>query len=147
MNWEYIAGFFDGEGNFQVNPVRSAGKMKSYQLLIRIYSTNKEILERINEFLDYKGHIYTKKASRDNPNRNLVYEFVVAKKENCLLFLQNIFPHLIVKKAQIDYLLTHFIFSRGDKNLSFDLDKFRSFHTRLNTSKFIKNHTITPLTE
>ena len=153
MNWEYIAGFFDGEGNLQMHPIRKDGKIRAYQLLTRIYSTNKEVIEKIKDFLGGKGHIYIKKASKNNPDRNIVYEFVIAKKEDSLFFLKNIIPYSVIKRDQINYLLTNFDFSvghisrRGHTNITFDLDKFRSFTTRKNTDKFIKTHTIKALTE
>jgi len=149
MNWEYLAGFFDGEGNLRAGLI----KKRFYQIMVRFYSTNKEVLEKIKEFLGDMGHIYTKKASRNNPNRNIVYEFVVTKKEGCLFFLKNIFPHSIIKKNQIKYLLENFDFLKGHKtrrghtNTYFDIDKFRSFNTRKNTDKFIKNHSIKAPTE
>lgn len=149
MNWEYIAGFFDGEGNLNIGFIKNK---LSYQLRIRFYSTDKDVLEKIKEFLRNKGYIYTKKASRNNPNRNLVYEFVILKKEDCLYFLKNISPYSVIKKEQINYLLENFDFLRGNRygghsNVNFDIDKFRSFNTRKGTNKFIKNYTIKSFTE
>jgi len=149
MNWDYLAGFFDGEGNLHTGFIKNK---QACQLRIRIYSTNQGVLEQIKEFLGDEGYIYTKKASRNDPNRNLVYEFVILKKEDCLLFLKNIYPYSIIKKEQITYLLENFDFSRGNRagghnNLHFDIDKFRSFNTRKNTNNSIKNHTIKSLTE
>jgi len=143
MNWEYLAGFFDGEGNLNIGFIKNL----AYQLRVRIYSTNKDVLEKINEFLGNKGHIYIKNASKNNPNRNLLYELAILKKEDCLFFLTNIYPFSIIKKEQIGYLLKNFDFLRGNKsgghnNINFDIDKFRSFNTRKNTGNFIKTHTI-----
>lgn len=147
MNWDYIAGFFDGEGNVHIHPIRGPKGPKAYHLLVRIYSTNKEVLGKIWEFLGNRGNIYIKKFTIDNIDRNLLYELTITKKEDCLFILRNIVDYCIIKKDQVDYLLKNFSFLRGNNNLSFDLDKFRSFNTRKNVNKFTKNYTITAHTE
>jgi len=42
MNWDYLAGFLDGEGSIIIKPPR-----------VRLYisNTNKEVLEKIRDFV------------------------------------------------------------------------------------------------
>lgn len=132
MNWDYIAGFFDGEGNIHLNTIRDKkeeNKLKGLEILCRIYNTNKEILEQIRVFLGF-GNIYKKKHD--------VFELVISKKEQTNFFLRNIQGKTILKKGQIDYVLANYSFDRNS-NLGFDVDKFRSFITRKNVEKFRKN--------
>ena len=130
MDWSYIAGFFDGEGNLHINFVKN----KSYlQLMCRIYSSDRLILEIIKAFIDGKGNIY-----RD---KNGVYELTISKKTDVLFFLNNIFSHLILKKDAVNYVLKNYNFERG-RNDDFDIQKFRSFVKRKNVNKFYKNHSL-----
>lgn len=133
IDYSYIAGFFDGEGNLNVSFL----KPKTYQLTIRIYSTNREILEKINDFVKI-GHIY-KKNRKEKRDLSICYEFVIFKKKDCLSFLKNIFPYSNIKKEQIMYLLNNFYFIKNNNNINFDLDKFRSFIKRKNVKR--KYHT------
>lgn len=135
MDYSYIAGFFDGEGSIKINFIKKA---IAYQVLVRIYSTEKKILEKIREFVGY-GHIYTKTSK--NENCRIVYEFSISKKAECLSFLKNIFNFSILKKQQIEYLLQNFNFGRNS-NKYFDIDKFVGFIKRKNQEKHRKYHTI-----
>ncbi|KKN39998.1 hypothetical protein LCGC14_0737690 [marine sediment metagenome] len=64
MNWSYIAGFFDGEGNFHIGRIKmNSGKIAHY-LQIRFYNSNKELLERIKKFLGY-GWIFTRTREKE----------------------------------------------------------------------------------
>lgn len=124
MNWDYIAGFFDGEGNINVSKTCDYKKGgHNLVIMIRIYQSSKEVLEEIKAFIGY-GSIYCKKS-------NLVFELTFSKKENVSAFLSNIKDKVILKKEQVNYLLNNYSFNRGN-NPSFDVDKFRSFITRKN---------------
>ena len=131
MNWNYIAGFFDGEGNLHVHPVVGASGKKTYQLQVRIYSSDDKILKILQEFMNL-GKIYLKKKTR-------VFELTIANKKDCFEFLIKIKDFVILKKSQINYLLNNYSFER-ENNLKFDLDAFRSFITRKNVKRI--HHTI-----
>jgi len=133
MEWSYIAGFFDGEGNIHVNKLK-----RTVQIVCRMYSSEKPVLHKIKEFLGY-GNIYYK--VKESKNRSSVYELVISGKANVRSFLKSILNLTIVKKPQIIYTLDNFSFVKGDINNRFDVDKFRSFVTRKNTDKFHKYHT------
>ena len=127
MDWDYLAGFFDGEGNLHINYIKN----KTYQLFIRIYSSDERILKEIQNFLKY-GKIYEKMKTG-------VFELVISKKEYCRQVLESIKDKVILKRNQIAFLLDNFEFNKSN-NLRFDLDKFRGFITRKNVVR--KNHTL-----
>lgn len=127
MNWEYIAGYFDADGNIHV---AFNSKKVSFQAIFRIYSTNKTVLEEIRNFVGL-GNIYSRKDTINNPKRSICYEYIIGKKDEVKFVLDKINSHLIVKKLQIDYLLKNFNFSR-DKNKDFSLKEFRKPITRKN---------------
>ena len=134
MNWDYIAGFFDGEGNIHILKVKgSKDDAPQLGVMVRIYQNSKDILEEMKIFLGC-GTIYQKKS-------NGVFELTFNKKENVKSFLSNLRGRAILKGGQIDYLLENYKFNRGENNYGFDVDKFRSFITRKNTTKFRKLHT------
>ena len=131
MNWDYIAGFFDGEGNVHIL------KIKSNQLavVVRMYNKEVEVLNKIKEFIRF-GNIYIKEKTG-------VSELTIAKKSDIKIFLENIRHKLITKKKQVDYLLDNYKFDVGVNNFSFDVDTFRSFITRKNQEFHRKLHTNT----
>ena len=99
MNWAYIAGFFDGDGNLHLNFVKNKTQL---QLLCRIYNSNIEVLEKIKEFIGY-GQIYSHK--RINKDWAVVHGLTMAKKKDVFSFLKNISPYLIIKRNQVNYTL------------------------------------------
>lgn len=131
MDWKYIAGYFDADGNFHV---RYLATRPSFQLLIRIYSTNHDVLKDIQEFVGY-GSIYIKKRRGKEKNWNTLYEYTIAKKSETKHFLAKILPYLIVKKNQGDFLFNNFNFDVGFSNVDFDIDKFRKPITRVGVKR------------
>jgi len=132
MNWDYIAGFFDGEGNIHISVIRSKtqnNKLKSIQLVCRLYNSNQEILTQIKTFLGF-GTIYLKKKE--------IWELVILKKKDVQFFLNQIKDKVILKKGQISYVLNNYSFDHQN-NVRFDIDQFRSFVTRKNVDQFRKN--------
>ena len=131
MDWSYISGFFDGEGNINLIKVKtSLNGTNQLSVMIRIYQQDAEVLKSIQSFLGF-GKIYSK---RD------LHELTFNKKSNVKFFLENIKDKVIVKKAQVDYLLKNYSFERKS-NAYFDVDQFRSSIKRKNVDKFRKLHT------
>ncbi|MEK6889422.1 MAG: LAGLIDADG family homing endonuclease [Nanoarchaeota archaeon] len=134
MDWSYVAGFFDGEGNIHIAKSKSFLNGKnSYNVMIRIYQQAPEVLKEIQLFFGF-GHIYQKKD---------VYELTFNKKAHVKLFLENIRDKIIVKKSQVEYLLKYFSFERAS-NMYFNVDEFRSFIKRKNVEFYRKNHSKHP---
>jgi hypothetical protein len=124
MDWSYLAGFFDGEGNLHVIKVK-----KWYFFQIRMYSTDLFILEEIKEFLGY-GRIYSRKRVK---NHNIMHELYITKKELIMKFLENILPFLKIKKKQAEFMFIHLKeTSLSDDN--FSKEKFQSFITRIKSN-------------
>ncbi len=125
MDWSYLAGFFDGEGNIHFNKIKD----KSYQILCRIYSSDKLILLSIRDFLGF-GNIYQRKSTG-------VFELTITNKESNFTFLKSILPYSILKRNIINFVLENYDFSRSN-NLDFDIDKFHSMISRKNVEKYRK---------
>lgn len=85
MTWEYIAGFFDGEGSITYNG-------KGFR--ITISQTNKEVLEKIKNFTG-KGKIFETYKRQKHWKDAWVY--YIAKQEEVYYFLINVQKNLIVK--------------------------------------------------
>lgn len=133
MNWEYIAGFFDGEGNISINKIsKKQGKVRTYQVLIRFYNSDLNILKKIKEFLGY-GKIYQNNKKTDN--RNTLYELTISSKPQVQNILTNLSKFSISKKEKINYVLKNFNFGYNN-NSSFNLDEFHSLTLRKNIDKF-----------
>jgi len=131
MNWDYIAGFFDGGGNIHILKTKTYENGKhNLAIAIRIYQTSKDILEEIKNFIGY-GAIYQHRE---------LFELTFVKKENVKDFLLNIKDKVIAKKGQVNYLLENYHFEKSS-NENFDVDKFRSFIVRKNVDKFRTLHT------
>lgn len=131
MDWSYIAGFFDGEGNLYIARSRSFknGNVSHY-ITIRIYQDNIDVLEQIKQFLGF-GQIYK--------YTNKTAELSFNKKKDVQSFLMNIRDKIVVKKQQVDYILNNFTFER-ESNMGFNIDEFRKLIARRNVQR--KHHTI-----
>jgi len=135
MDWSYIAGFLDGEGNIHLGKVTDKNKeIKAYQVMIRIYNSNREVLERIKDFLGY-GRIYQFKK---NKGKSIVFELTIYKKTEVERFLSRVAEHTICKKEKIKYLLDNYKFTYHS-NSNFDLEKFHAFTDRVDVNKFYVN--------
>lgn len=90
MNWDYIAGFFDGEGTL-------VGRRRGFR--IGITQTNKKVLEEIKNFSKI-GHICKITKRKFHWKDSWVY--FIAKQSDVYVFLEKIKPKLIVKKKLVD---------------------------------------------
>src|SRR3989344_1441078 len=129
MDWRYLAGFFDGEGNIHINFIKNG---KYLQMVCRIYSSERLVIEEIQKFLGF-GKVYQKR----NGKNNIIYEFVMSKKENVNHFLENITAFLILKKPLAEYVLRNYNFERSI-NKGFNIENFRSCIKRKNAEKLRK---------
>jgi len=86
ITWQYIAGFFDGEGSIVHNG-------KGFR--ITISQTNYLVLKTI---LDFVGFGFIFKNQRRKPNWKESWVYYIAKQEEVYIFLKNILPFIIVKK-------------------------------------------------
>lgn len=86
MTWNYIAGFFDGEGSIIHN-------YKGYRATIS--QNNQEVLERIKQFTGY-GQIFKPAKRKAHWQQSWVY--YIARQKDVFKFLVSIEKHLIVKQ-------------------------------------------------
>jgi len=121
MDWSYIAGFFDGEGNFHINFTK-----KSIQLVCRIYGNSVGVFEEMIKFMGF-GKVYFREGHTP--------ELIIHRKEEVKTFLENISPFLVLKKNHALFLLSEYKFER-DNNLDFNIDKFHEYPQRKGREKF-----------
>jgi intein/homing endonuclease len=93
MTWEYIAGFFDGEGSITHNG-------KGWR--ISIAQTNKEVLDRIKVFTKIGG-VFEVVKRQSHWKDSWVY--FIAKQGDVYKFLKNINNLVIVKKEKSNKVL------------------------------------------
>lgn len=98
MNWDYIAGFIDGEGSIIIKPPR-----------VRIYigNTNREVLNEIKEFLKC-GRVYEINMKNKSKKWKKQYGWTICFHQDVLRILKNLRFRLIVKRKlceeAIDYI-------------------------------------------
>jgi intein-encoded DNA endonuclease-like protein len=93
MNWEYIGGFFDGEGCVGIK------KQPNRRIRVDINISQKKgaILYEIAKFLSefkIESHIYN--------NKDNVPYLQIAQSRSARLFLENIQSHVFVKREDVD---------------------------------------------
>jgi len=91
---QYAAGFFDADGG--VNICYSGKKKTSYDLSVMVYNTKREVIDAFWE--TYGGSVRTR--TRSNPNWADSHEWKASAKV-ALSFLEDIYPHLIIKKDRV----------------------------------------------
>ena len=132
MDWSYIAGFFDGEGNFHINFTK-----RSLHLVCRIYGNSVEVFNEMIRFMGF-GKVYYREGHTP--------ELIIYKKEDVRIFLEKITPFLILKKNHALFLLSEYHFEKNN-NLDFNLDKFHEFPQRKGKEKFYSSTRKTQIQE
>jgi len=89
MTWQYIAGFFDGEGSLVHNG-------KGYRIMIT--QTNKEVLEKIKNYARVGGVV---EITKRQPHWRDSWLFYIAKQEDVYKFISAIQEMVIVKRNLI----------------------------------------------
>lgn len=104
MNWDYIAGFFDGEGSVSLS-YRKSGNLKN--VLLSITQCQLDVLQQIRDFvgegkIDVNHHQGSKNWKKHwKPS----YHFRLSKRSSVVSFLENIRDKVIVKKNKINETL------------------------------------------
>jgi len=90
MNWNYIAGFFDGEGTF--------GKYSKSGYKVGITQSNKKVLEEIQSFtgIGYIHHIKKRQSHWKN-----AWVYYIAKQEDVYSFLNKISNKIVIKEGAV----------------------------------------------
>ncbi len=94
MNWDYIGGFFDGEGTL-------SRQLKGSRLIFRvtISQTNFEVLSKIVKFTEI-GFII--KVTKRKSHWKDAWVYYIARQEDVLLFLKKIRSRVVVKKIVVE---------------------------------------------
>jgi len=87
MNWDYLAGFIDGEGSIIIKPPR-----------VRLYisNTNKKVLEEIKDFLKCGSVFEVKRKIKENWKKQ--YGWTICLHQDVLRILKNLNGKLIIKQ-------------------------------------------------
>jgi hypothetical protein len=108
MNWDYLAGFFDGEGSMLLTTDR-AGERKSINVQVAFYQSDKNILLLIKEFLGKNGigcGVYAQSTRRASPlTRKQMYVLIIPNRCNVVLALTQLVPRLHVKRHWAEDIL------------------------------------------
>lgn len=104
MNWDYIAGFFDGDGTCGFF-TRHTNK----RTFIEMRNTNIDVIKEIQDFLGY-GKFYTFKQASPLSKKTIT-QLSIIRYSAQVSFLSNIIDKLIVKKDKarkvLNWLLAH----------------------------------------
>ena len=112
MSWQYIAGFFDGEGYFGVRKYdnrKYGGQSKGLRALISAnqLTKNKKVLREISKFLlryDIQHCLYDSKYVLKSGNVSSTIS--MGHKTHLRKFLKKTLPFLIVKRKDAIKILT-----------------------------------------
>jgi len=95
MTWEYLAGFFDGEGSIVI-----AKNGKSFRTKISMSNCNKEVMESIATFLMHPYHF-------KNGGISTSYIMEICEQQTIRRVLTKMLPFLIVRKDKAKIMLEY----------------------------------------
>ena len=109
MNWDYIAGFFDGEGCVWIQRSSTTGRKRRHPT-VSIAQSQPGFLAlcAIEDFLKKQGidsKIYEAKY-KDSKHRGHYYALRVHRRDSVCKFLSNIFERCLVKRLVISKALS-----------------------------------------
>jgi hypothetical protein len=97
INWAYVAGFFDGEGNLHMDKHTST-------VQLRFDNTCLEAIEKIREYIKC-GTISNR--GRQKPHHKDRYRLTIANHLDVLHLLERMMPYLIVKKVAAQEMVSY----------------------------------------
>ncbi len=121
MNWDYIAGFIDGEGSIIISPPR---------VRLFISNTDKRVLEKIRDFSKLGTIIEVKR--KENPKWKKSYVWNLGSHKDCLTVLKKLKNKLIIKKDKCKKAISFIKNKRwlGDYISKKELEKFKNMSYR-----------------
>lgn len=112
LTWDYVAGFFDGEGCIRIFNYRDSKLKDTARFCLRAsISQTKDrgykLLSDIKDFLAKAGIESTIYSDNKKPKANWAesHALTIAKRESCDKFLIKILPYLHVKKTEAEDVL------------------------------------------
>jgi hypothetical protein len=109
ISWQYVSGFFDGEGSIYIaqsnysHPNYYKGTEKGY-VRLNMSITNKEVLETIKEFVG-AGYITSPIRKDWKPQWKVVHQLTIYSRGDIKRILIAMLPYLIVKKAKAEQIV------------------------------------------
>jgi hypothetical protein len=103
MDWEYVAGFLDGEGT--VGMWAAQGRPSAITRL-SWYNTHVQTLERLNDFIGY-GSVRQKTWRSQRQGSKPIYELTIGTRAHLRPVLQQVIPYLIEKRSAAEAMLQH----------------------------------------
>jgi intein/homing endonuclease len=105
MNWDYIAGFIDGEGSFFVSVCKEKSKLGfKFRPEIGISNCYREVLDYIAEYLNAFGYkAYVRKASRVKHTKTPHYKLTISD-NHAVRLAEKLSGYLVVKAIQAEIL-------------------------------------------
>lgn len=116
MTWDYMAGFFDGEGSVCHNG-------KGYR--ITIAQTNEDVLKDI---VSFSGVGSVVKVTKRKKHWKDSWVYYIANQKDVHFFLGNILPFLVVKKKHVEGVIVFLIRYLKEKELHEQLVKEKVNH-------------------
>lgn len=105
MNWDYIAGFFDGEGSICCRIVcKKKGESARVHISIGQVARNGEVLSEIQHFLIKEGVENPRLWKRTSKPADMHY-LLISNKKGTEEFLKRIYNLVIVKKSKAESAL------------------------------------------
>jgi len=101
LDWSYIAGFIDGEGNIGLMKRRGTKRIEPY---LKMVNSNREVLEEIEKFIG-AGVVRLNNKGSFKKNWRKTYVLVFNSRDNIRTILKNCINDLIVKQRQAELML------------------------------------------
>ena len=107
MDTQYAAGFFDGEGSINISIQKNKPGYKNDAVEYRVQATQvtqkRDVLDGFAE--RWGGKVYDYDYSDRNPKRQPFSTWSLGGKGKILLFLRDVYPHMIVKKDEAAFMM------------------------------------------
>lgn len=111
ITWEYIAGFFDGEGCIWINKKFNENKRKGRNMVVHVgqIEPNRRIIDLISQKLKEENIRHSIVTIANNPkSKNKYVRIQIQSMGECKRFIEFILQYLIVKKEDaieaLDYI-------------------------------------------
>ena len=118
-NYQYLAGFFDGEGCISLSRRRQSNKIR---IMIKLGNTIREPLRLFQK--EFKGNIRYRRPA--NPNSKDYYNWFCPSSEWIRFITKVIIPYSIIKKERGQIVLSFLETKKtGSSRISIDEEKLR----------------------
>ena len=111
MNWDYIAGFFDGEGSFTI-----ASQKYYFHPRLSIAQGKKGVLIAIQDYWTQHGIVSHINKEIHKPRGNVWYNLRINERKSLLIACRNLRGKLHVKEKQLRVILNILEIPSGDKS-------------------------------